>query len=523
LVNAKIILSVATFLLINLLLSSSYADSDIAALGDLKGIYVNLKINDRTPPGMPRQRIDKKKLLKYVEKKLTNTIGKERGIRLFKSIDPHFNVKVIIEGQEHHSADKLQTYMYHVTVEASLERNAAEWYQEYTESWEKNAKRINSAKESVRKAKSRLNKAKKAPYLLSQKSSHTRGINSAARHLAYTKKSLASTIERYAIRHTAEGMLGKIIYALAKDYRIAKKMENEYKKNEQEVEELRNQLGYKEETITSKQKNKRYVKSENLSLKNILYEIGNTIKLRNPSDKVFAFYKDDSLSNATNIFTNGINATIMDYKALPDKSFVYKMQMFLKDGSEHIGWVPESNISSYKKDTISAGNIGSATRTTYHRDDHIYKLLKDSTDYINITDNQKFKDYINNLPLQKHRAAIRIIEAGTKEEIFDLISNYKSQEDYQESHRLMIKDAIDNYDVFDESRAISILQDWINKEEDNAKVIRLSVEDNSSNRFVQTYLVTYTITKGTGQQKFMYEYTSNTKSTRKMVYMHNED
>jgi hypothetical protein len=94
---------------------------------------------------------------------------------------------------------------------------------------------------------------------------------------------------------------------------------------------------------------------------------------------------------------------------------------------------------------------------------------------------------------------------------------------YQESHMIMIKEVIENYDVFDESRAINILQDWINKEEDNANVIRLSVEDNSSNRFVQTYLVTYTIAKGSDHQKYMYEYTPNTESTRKMVHMHNEN
>ncbi|MGR3302955.1 MAG: hypothetical protein ACUZ8I_10695 [Candidatus Scalindua sp.] len=344
-VSKKIILSIVTFLLINLPLNTSYADSDIAALGDLKGLYVNLKINDRTPQGIPKQRIDKKRLLKYVEKELINTIGKERGIRLFKSIDPHLNVKVTIEGEEHHASDRVKKYMYYVTVKASLERNAAEWYREYTKSWVENTKYINAAKKSVKTASENVVKAKKETIGKPKSSLAYTFLEGYKTNLTYAKKSLANTIERYAIRRTAEGMLGRIAYALAHDYKVAKKIESEYKKKEQEIEELSNQLGYEEETITLQQKDDRYVESKTLSRANVLYEIGNIIKLRNPSDIVFALYKDDSLSNITTLFTNGIKATIMDYKALPDKPFAYKIQMFLKDGSEYIGWVPESVIS----------------------------------------------------------------------------------------------------------------------------------------------------------------------------------
>ena len=143
--------------------------------------------------------------------------------------------------------------------------------------------------------------------------------------------------------------------------------------------------------------------------------------------------------------------------------------------------------------------------------------------YHEIIYSQKFKDYVNNLPLQQLKTAIRIKGSGTSEEIIQLISNYKLQRDYQESHRSMIKDVIENYSVFDESHAMNILQDWINNEEGNAKVIRLSVEDNSSNRFTQTYLIKYTIAKGSNQQKYMYEHNPHTKSTRKMLYLHEED
>ncbi|KKL70098.1 hypothetical protein LCGC14_2108290, partial [marine sediment metagenome] len=88
---------------------------------------------------------------------------------------------------------------------------------------------------------------------------------------------------------------------------------------------------------------------------------------------------------------------------------------------------------------------------------------------------------------------------------------------------LMIKDVIENYSALDKSRAINILQDWINKVENNAKVISLSVKDSSSYRYDQKYIVTYTISKGSNQNEYMYEYNLNTNAIQKMVYLHDED
>lgn len=346
-VSKKIILTIATFLLFYLLLNTSYADSDIAALGNLKGVYVNLKIYDKTPQGIPKQRIDEKRLLKHIEERLIITIGKEKGIRLFKAIDPHLNVEVIIEGQELHADGRPKKYKYYVTVKASLERNASEWYREHTVLWTENPKIINQYKESVRKAIVKLNKAKKAkaPSGFDQKSYRTAEINRATHELASGKRSLALWTKMHDIGKKAEEKLGLIAQQLWGDYKRAKRKEDEYKKNEQEVEELSNQLGDEEETISLQQKDKRYVESKTLSRANVLYEKGNTIKLRNPSDTVFALYKDESLSNIKNLFSNGIKASIIDYKALPDKPVVYKIQILLKDGSEYIGWVLESVIS----------------------------------------------------------------------------------------------------------------------------------------------------------------------------------
>jgi len=135
-----------------------------------------------------------------------------------------------------------------------------------------------------------------------------------------------------------------------------------------------------------------------------------------------------------------------------------------------------------------------------------YKINKAHPDYPEIINNQMFKDYINNHPWQQTIPATRIMESGTAEEIIQLISKYKSQEDYQESHRLMIKDVIDNYNVFDKSRSINILQDWINEEEDNAKVISLYVKDSTSYSYDHPYLVTYTIARGSNKQKYLYKF-----------------
>lgn len=183
----------------------------------------------------------------------------------------------------------------------------------------------------------------------------------------------------------------------------------------------------------------------------------------------------------------------------------------------------EGVVQNTNRNITSTREINYSTLTTYQSGDHVHKVLKDHPDYINTADSQKFKEYVNNLPLQQLKTATRIKKSGTAEEIIQLISNYKSQEDYQESHRLMIKDVIENYSVFDKSRAINIVQDWINRVEDNAKVISLSVKDNSSGHYKQTYLVTYTIVRGSNQNEYMYDYNHNTNAIQRMVYLHDED
>ena len=75
------------------------------------------------------------------------------------------------------------------------------------------------------------------------------------------------------------------------------------------------------------------------------YEIGYTIRLHNPSDTTVAIHKDESLGDITNIFTNGINAVIMESKKFPDKPIAYKVRILLKDGSKYVGWISGNIIS----------------------------------------------------------------------------------------------------------------------------------------------------------------------------------
>ena len=156
-------------------------------------------------------------------------------------------------------------------------------------------------------------------------------------------------------------------------------------------------------------------------------------------------------------------------------------------------------------------------------------ITEDRPDCKKLADNPVFKTYINSLPNNEHikalhnisrREAERIIENCTSEGIIQLIANYKSQRDYQESHRLMIQNVIDNYNVFDKSHAINILQDWINKVEDNAKVMSLSVKDSRSYSHENSHLVTYNITRGPNKQKYMYTFNPYANVCQKVVDWH---
>ncbi len=90
---------------------------------------------------------------------------------------------------------------------------------------------------------------------------------------------------------------------------------------------------------------KRYVESKRQVSKGVSYKPEDNVVLSNRSDSAFAIYKDEKLDNITNLFTNGIKATIKDLKTFPDKPTAYKIKFVLKDGSVYGGWVNENVIN----------------------------------------------------------------------------------------------------------------------------------------------------------------------------------
>ena len=65
-----------------------------------------------------------------------------------------------------------------------------------------------------------------------------------------------------------------------------------------------------------------------------------------------------------------------------------------------------------------------------------------------------------------------------------------------------------------------MLQDWINREEDNAKVISLSVNDSYYHyEGSGLYLVIYTIARGSNKQKYMYKINFYTDACQKVCYI----
>ena len=141
------------------------------------------------------------------------------------------------------------------------------------------------------------------------------------------------------------GQFEKAIEVARPTVAMLKTMKIEFKKELlPEKEKLLNQLGYVNENAVFPQ---HYIEYGGLPHENMLYEAGTTIKLHNLSDTSVAIYKDEALGNITNLFTNGIKATITDFKTFPDKPIAYKVQILLKDGSKYTGWI-SGNIISHR-------------------------------------------------------------------------------------------------------------------------------------------------------------------------------
>ncbi|NOG83806.1 MAG: hypothetical protein D8M57_13025 [Candidatus Scalindua sp. AMX11] len=102
----------------------------------------------------------------------------------------------------------------------------------------------------------------------------------------------------------------------------------------------------KAKSITVPNKYTHYIESRDKANTRIDHKSGDNVVLRNKSDDAFAIHKDAELSNITNLFSNGIKATIKSFKTFPDKPTAYKVQLTLGDGSIYNGWVPGNVINN---------------------------------------------------------------------------------------------------------------------------------------------------------------------------------
>lgn len=106
--------------------ATTFAKDGLEALHNLKGVFVNLNIENKVSPGIPRQHFDKEVLLNYSKKELAEKLSSVSGIKLFNPSDPHLKIDMIIEGKE-----QLKENMYNVKVNAYLKQGAQEWRKEY--------------------------------------------------------------------------------------------------------------------------------------------------------------------------------------------------------------------------------------------------------------------------------------------------------------------------------------------------------------------------------------------------------
>ncbi len=319
------------------------AESNIVALRKIEEIQVYIEITDRTIQKISRD-INNEVLTKYVEERLSSLLKKDKDIVLFNTSAPVLDIHITIEeknDKKNPDIKTINTLLYYADIKASIQRGEHKWSNTQSCSWQKKDDKSTKKAEHLithdnedqsMSTTFTFTGTKKAYGFSTVANTSQDTIKNATKgdyELLYEKKHKLTS--QYAI----EQALSKIMDSFAGDYVLVISLPDKL--------ELR--PGNKEKTISLQQDDELFVETENIFLANIPYEIGETIELRNPSDTVFTLYKDDSLSNTTILFTNGITANIMDFKVLPDNPTVYKIQILLNGGSEYIGWVPESVIS----------------------------------------------------------------------------------------------------------------------------------------------------------------------------------
>lgn len=322
--------------------------SDIEALGNLKGVFVTLKIYDKTPQDMIMPHFDKSKLLKHINDELTDLFRNTQNFKVYKipNITPRLDINITIKGDR-------DIKEYYINTEARLKQGSAEWYEQIHRNWDKQTSMlpVRAAEKVVLEAKKNLEQEQVYYNELNNYSSEwiyyntKRQIGKYRDTLLIAKKQLFQKKKAATFFSAMKLTLTAINISFSTDHILVRKYEKEYEKKQKEMEELISQLEEKD-PAPQQQEAKRYIKPVTKPSRNIFYETGIIIKLRNTSDTIVEIYKDESLKNITNLFTNGISAEVTNYKALSNGSFIYKVLIQLKDGTEYTGWIPENIISN---------------------------------------------------------------------------------------------------------------------------------------------------------------------------------
>ncbi|MGR3301005.1 MAG: hypothetical protein ACUZ8I_00735 [Candidatus Scalindua sp.] len=306
------------------------------------GVYVVVKIHDKTPHGMTRYRINKDVLAKHFKGQLTEILNSTQYSISFRSTDPHLIIDVTITG-------KPLISKYNIITNASLDDGMEEWEVGFVDYWDKqkNIAPVRRYEEYIKSTKKIIALGRQVVGYGSASSEveeiYKGKVEELKDDLARAKKMLAEAKKNATITGTIKQMLNTIASEFVQYYRLVRQYEYEFTQQATEIEDLQNQLedGY---ASVPRQETRRYVEPRSPAGRNVLYETGNIIKLHNPADTCFTIYKTPALKNSIILFLNGIPAKVIDYKALRGEPIVYKVHIVLKDGSEYTGWVPEGAI-----------------------------------------------------------------------------------------------------------------------------------------------------------------------------------
>lgn len=133
---------------------------------------------------------------------------------------------------------------------------------------------------------------------------------------------------------------------------------------------------------------------------------------------------------------------------------------------------------------------------------HFREIFGVHKDYEKVVRSQMFSDYVNNLKKDEFEMVKAIIDEGTSEDVNNLISNFKAQIPYQDSHKSMMKKLLLLYSGPNRKElAMDTLQNWLAENGGRTMVSDLNIRKIGGN----TCLVGYSTGSGMDQEKHLYK------------------